>query len=412
MINVNNEAFLSRDLQKQMNGLNNIEALCSPQGKRIAVCLRHPFEMLAILLHVMKCGGGVLFLHADTPFSRAKEIAELAECSVLIYSTSDEIIPLSGLAQETEPTIYQFTSGSTGKPKLISRSWIDVQEEITAYNEMHDWKDDETPIVLVPVHHSFGLISGMLAALARESKPPLLITKLNPKYIMQKIRETANSIVFGVPSVFNVLLSFPNESIRFHKVVSAGAVMPQKTFTLLKSSSQELWNQYGCSEIGCISIGVNRPENYDVGKPLRTVKVESRLIVGSKDKEIWVHKNGEATCTGDIGSLSDDGFLQVKGRIDDVINVSGFMVHPSEIEDTILQMENIREVVVFGKRHIVFGESIKALVVAENVSDLSVRAWCTANLPKHKVPGAIEIVDKIPKTENGKISRKILREME
>jgi acyl-coenzyme A synthetase/AMP-(fatty) acid ligase len=412
MLTVNNEEFLSQDLHRQMNRLSDLAALCSPQGKRIAVCLRHPVEILAILLYVMERGGGMLFLHADTPFSKAKEIAELGECGGLIYSKSDDVIPLRGMALETEPTIYQMTSGTTGKPKLISRSWIEVQEEIAAYNEMHDWRADDTPVVLVPIHHSFGLISGTLSALARESKPPILITNLNPKYIIHKIKETQNSIVFGVPFHFNLLLSFPKESIEFHKVVSAGSYMPQKTFTLLKASSQELWNQYGCSELGCISIGVNQPENCNVGKLLRTMKVETRLGEVCKDKEILVHGNEKVIYTGDVGFLSEDGFLHVKGRIDDVINVSGLMVNPSEIEDTILQMENVREVVVYGKKHVVFGESIKVLVVAENESSLSIRAWCTANLPKYKVPGAIEIVDRIPKTENGKISRKLLREMD
>ncbi|MDP9698982.1 fatty-acyl-CoA synthase [Paenibacillus intestini] len=412
MLNVNNEEFLFQDLQRQMDLLGNNPALCSPQGKRIAVCLRHPFEILAILLFVMERGGGILLLHADTPLSKAKEIAELGGCGGIVYSNLNDVIPLRGMALETEPTIYQMTSGTTGEPKVISRSWIEVQEEITAYNEMHDWRADETPVVLVPIHHSFGLISGMLSALARGTKPPILITNSNPKYIIHKIKETKNSIVFGVPSLFSLLLSFSKESMRFHKVVSAGAYIPQKTFMLLKASTQELWHQYGCSELGCISIGVNQTENCNVGKILNTMRVETRLVEACTDEEILVHRKDKVIYTGDAGFLTKDGFLQVKGRIDDVINVSGYMVNPSEIEDTILQMENVREVVVFGKKHVVFGESIKALVVAENVSNLSIRAWCNVKLPKYKVPGSIEIVDKIPRTENGKISRKILREMD
>ncbi|MDC3254648.1 hypothetical protein OAU20_03550 [Nitrosopumilus sp.] len=112
--------------------------------------------------------------------------------------------------------------------------------------------------------------------------------------------------------------------------------------------------------------------------------------------------------TNDIGYLDSDENLFLVGRNDDVINIGGEKVIPSEIEEIIKQMPEIEDVVAFGVNNKIFGKTIKVNIIKKKNSNLDktkILSYCLKNLEKFKIPSKIEFVEKIPKNEYGKVKR-------
>ena len=114
----------------------------------------------------------------------------------------------------------------------------------------------------------------------------------------------------------------------------------------------------------------------------------------------------------DIGYLDNEGHLFLKGRNDDIVNIGGEKVIPSEIEETLKQIPQIVDVVAFGIDNEIFGKTIKVLIVKKENSELNkttILSHCLKNLEKFKIPSKIEFVEKIPRNEYGKVKRTMLK---
>ncbi|MGL5250818.1 MAG: AMP-binding enzyme, partial [Enterovibrio sp.] len=114
---------------------------------------------------------------------------------------------------------------------------------------------------------------------------------------------------------------------------------------------------------------------------------------------------------GDIVQFDQDGFLHVIDRKKDVINVSGFNVYPTEIEDVVMQNKKVLEVAAIGVPHDVSGEVIKVCIVKRDPSltQDELLKHCRKFLTGYKIPRIVEFYDSLPKTNVGKILRRQLR---
>jgi len=121
-------------------------------------------------------------------------------------------------------------------------------------------------------------------------------------------------------------------------------------------------------------------------------------------KNGWLH-------TGDFGYLDRDGFLFFQSRRDDIINVSGEKVSPEEVEECIKTIPGVMDAAVVGISDKFLGEIVKAYVQVENqnFSTNQVLEICREKLETYKIPRAVEIINEIPRTDNGKLRRNILR---
>ncbi|MEK0316173.1 AMP-binding protein [Cohnella sp. 56] len=416
MLAVNNDRFTGHDLKVRYAGLGRLEALRSPEGKRFAVCVRQAFDLIAIVLYIRQQGGSVLLLHASTPGGAAEAAARKADCACLIYGGWDNAIPLQGGANY-EPSILQYSSGTSREPALIARSWRQVETEIEHYNRLFAGEASCEPVVLVPVSHSFGLICGTLASMAR-GEEPLVVQDQNPKYALQAIRSRPRSLVYAVPFLFSVMDAMARREDRFHRMVVSGSPPTDPLLARMKLRGDEVWQQYGCTEAGCLSVARQPAAATDVGRPLGHIALSivpdetSPAAPGSGEIVAVI---GEQTIrTRDLGFIRpQDGRLHVIGRLDELINVSGLKVVPSEVESVILRMPGVSEAVVLRTGHKVWGEAVRAIVVAEpSLGAKEIRAWCIRHLPAYKVPGVIDMAEEIPRTPAGKISRKYLQELE
>jgi acyl-coenzyme A synthetase/AMP-(fatty) acid ligase len=227
---------------------------------------------------------------------------------------------------------------------------------------------------------------------------------------LHRIERQPRSLVYGVPFQFHILQALSKGRVRFDRVISSGSPLPDPLFEALRRSANVVLQQYGCSEEGCLSIGVGIESASDVGKPLAHVDLSvDGEIDGPGEIRAFVRGAGREVRTHDLGVWSREGRLHILARIDDLINVAGLKVIPGEVESVLLRMPGITEAVAHRTRHPVWGEAVKALVVAADpITAGDVIGWCKQHLPPFKVPSAVEIVEEIPKTSGGKISRKLL----
>lgn len=415
MIVVDKIRFSARQFQSRFADMAAIGPLREPEGKRYALCMRHPFDTIAAALYVRERDGSILLLHPDTPPDKAVAQAEQAGCMALIYQEWDRIIPLAVQSSDlaADPALCQFSSGTTGEPKLIRRSWNDVRTETEHYNLALQAHSGEQPVILVPVSHSFGLIAGVFAAFERKAEPIIVFDK-NPKFAAHIVHTTASSIVYTVPFLIHLLLSV-SADLRMHKVITSGSPLTSPLLARLSQQANELWQQYGCSEVGCISLGANPGRVTDVGRPLDHLQVGTSATEADRQGELIVTYRGRPVHTGDAGYFDSDHRLHVVGRIDDMINVSGLKVLPSEVETVIGEHPGVAEVVVHKTAHGVWGEAVKAWIVLAaqfTLTTAELKAWCMLHLPPYKVPTVFHVVRDIPKTPAGKISRKLLQDEE
>ena len=118
--------------------------------------------------------------------------------------------------------------------------------------------------------------------------------------------------------------------------------------------------------------------------------------------------------TGDMGTVDEDGFFRIVDRKKEMINVSGFNVYPNEIENVIALMEGVLEVGVIGVPDQKSSEVVKAFIVKKNqsITEDEIKAFCKENLTAYKVPKFIEFREELPKSNIGKILRRLLKEGE
>lgn len=417
MLIVDSQLFERPDFLRRWQDMQELQPFRQPDGKRYALCLKHAFDLISVLLYLKEKGGSVLLMHDSTPYETAVATASRADCTYLLYEKWDSAVPINATSVQYAPSLLQYSSGTTRAPALISRTWEEVEVETASYNEL--FRDDSPPlqpIILVPVSHSFGLVTGVLAALGRGGVPTVIQQK-NPKFAIHAIAQKPDHVVYTVPYLFNILDSMSKDGGRYKRIVISGSPPTEQVLNRMKGQSEEVWQQYGCTEAGCISVAKQPVSPTDVGLPLghHQLTIDSPLNEsGFLQGEVSTQIDSRRIQTGDLGYINpQNGRLHIQGRLDDLINVSGLKVIPIEVEAVIREMPGVEEALVLKTDHPVWGEAVRALaVVSPGVTDKDIRGWCIKHLPPYKVPGTVELVSEIPRTPAGKISRKYIQSQE
>lgn len=404
MLAVNDCNYTKDDLKRyeQQFALHSIWK--TAEQWRIAVCPQDIGKWITLLLYVKKRGGSLVPIHPNTPLTAAKKIAAQAGCSYLFFHTFEAPLTLSNPVSNFPPGLVQFSSGTTGVPKQMERSWSSIDEELGAYVERLARMDADTVVVACPVTHSYGLISGVLAGLFQD-KDVVVVTAQNPKYVLKKLTDYPNHLLYGAPPLLYALAKLSNGKT-LHAVMTSGTRLPEEWFQLIQSNSQMLLQQYGCSEAGCISIAMPLRFSEELGVPLSHVQAKAGT---ARDNpcEIQVTIGSRTINTGDLGYIDQDGTLCFRERLDDMINVAGLNVYPHEVEQVLREHPSVEDVVVYKKADSYAGERVCAHVAAgkETLSLHELRSFCISRLAPHQVPHEITIVKEIAKNANGKISR-------
>jgi fatty-acyl-CoA synthase len=191
--------------------------------------------------------------------------------------------------------------------------------------------------------------------------------------------------------------------------MSSGTLLKQSAFETIRKRVRHLHQQYGCSEAGCLTLGQDIRAANELGTALPHVELTAGASP-SDPREIVVELDATTVETRDLGYLAA-GRLHYVSRIDDMINVAGLNVYPSEVEEVVLQMAGVSDAVAFKSSHDFGGEQVCLHVVAEQALKPSeIREWCAKRLASHQVPMRITQVECIARMPNGKISRRALTE--
>ncbi|MBD9652782.1 AMP-binding protein [Ensifer sp. ENS09] len=373
---------------------------------RYAVCFSETADWLALFFAIRKTGASVLPIHPGTPYPAARKLAIGASCDRLFYnSLTAEVLEPSGQLSP-EGTLLQMSSGTTGAPKCVARSWAEIDAEIESYVGTFHEPEDMTPVIACPTTHSYGLICGILVALKR-GQTPVIVNTANPKYLLKVLRETERPLLYSSPAILHTLARLMPAGEQIHATMTSGTLLPEPWFADIRAKSRFMFQQYGCSESGCIAINPDVTSAGDMGFVLPHLIAATGDSAEDTGEIVVSNGDGAPIHTRDLGYRRADGMLIFVSRLDDMINVSGLNVYPKDVEDAVMAMPAVTDAVAFRKADRFAGERVALLFSAEApVAPQAVREWCSRHLASHQLPMEILQIDAVPRQANGKISRR------
>jgi acyl-CoA synthetase (AMP-forming)/AMP-acid ligase II len=395
---------------------------------------------------------GARWLIADTrhsDFGRLSEIAGQQIIGVGAYSdaaftpwgeviTAAPAVPVDVTESTAAAIIY--TSGTTGRPKGVALTHGNFSANTAAILAYLQLRRSDRVLNLLPFFYSYGA-SVLHTHLAAGGMLVLENHLVYPQRILDRMAEAQVTGFPGVPSTFALLLQsgdlrkFDLGSLRY--MTQAGGAMPAQSICRLREQLPHVrfFVMYGQTE-ATARLTYLAPERLldklgSVGVPLAGVELEirgedGRALPHGESGEVCVrgpnvmagyYKDADATMgvlrdgwlhTGDLGHLDTDGYLFLQGRRSDMIKSGAHRISPLDIEDVIAGLPEVAEVAVVGVPDSVLGEAIKAVVTLRPgaaLDAMSIQRHCIQQLPRYKVPKAVEFVDRLPRTSSGKIMR-------
>ncbi len=423
MLVINDTYYSAEDFTKKYNAFRKNKVLSDKKKNRIAVCLEDSATWLALCLYLKEQNVSVMPIHPSTPLHAAERVAKKANCHVLYYHTLEIFTVLHEKVLEAQsPGLIQMSSGTTGEPKCINRSWESIDTEINSYIDTFSKPQEMTPVIACPITHSYGLISGVMVALARK-QTPIIVNNINPKYLIKTLRKCDRPLLYTSPTMLEGLMRLWPKDSPLHAIMTSGTIMSHSVFEKVSPHIIHMFQQYGCSEAGCITINQNMTTNNDIGTPLSHVEISSgknidnpaEIVATINTASPLSEKAKHTVHTQDIGymQLNEDNQLSLYfiARLDDTIIVAGLNVYPQDVEEIVLTHPDITDAVVFKIDDPYAGQRICLYYTSDRVLEAQyVRSLCRLHLSSHQIPHVLKQVNTIERMPNGKISRKELAE--
>ena len=352
--------------------------------------------------------------------SRKARITNQEAC--FIHGNSDELAHIC------------FTSGSTGAAHGVMLPYRSINNNVDNLLRNYIVSDNHNSFVFLQFSHAGELLCDLLQQLCRGKHIFISQDILHPKNIYQSLKVISPYMVFVVPRVLSVLTQEYDmrelKSIR--QIVTAGALLDEKTEKELERLGIPITNEYGLTE--CLILSSNSVTSYrhsSVGKILPTVIARiapnGEILVKGENVMLGYYKDLEATArkidadgwlhTGDKGHLDEDGYLYVEGRLeqDMIVLPNGENIHPEDIERTINALPEVSESIVFAR-----DGKLVAIVVPQitnqqsQITNTDLRRIILRNvnpsLPLYSQLYDVEITDvPLQKTEKQTIKRYLYR---
>ncbi|WP_062118259.1 AMP-binding protein [Aureimonas sp. AU40] len=410
MIEIDERVIAPTQMRDHIAGVASLFGAVAERGERVAARCQDPAESLAFVLAAREHGVTLLPIHPALPDEGARRLAERAGCHLLFWDGPEPIRLAPTPAHPIgEASLLQMSSGTTGEPKCIARSWRAVGEEIESYVSAFPEPADMTPVVACPITHSYGLICGVLVGL-RRGRVPVILDTTNPRALIRRLTAIDRPLLYTSPALLHTVSRLLPEGETIHAAMTSGTVLPAPWFAQIRSRVTHLFQQYGCSEAGCIAINPDLTAADHMGRALPHHRVRAGASAEAP-AEIVLEGAGGPVRTADLGYLREDGMLVFVSRMDDTINVSGLNVYPGEVEDRVMAMPGITDAVAFARPDSFAGERVALLFTAETQIDpRALQDWARRWLAGHQVPGEAIQVEALPRQANGKISRRAVAE--
>jgi len=353
-----------------------------------------------------------------------------------------------------DAALFQYTGGTTGIPKGAIALHRNI---VTNMLQTKAWLDnliegEEIVLMAIPVFHVYGMVFGMLFAVAAGDSMVLIPNARDLKDLLEAIRVYRPTVFPGVPTLYNginnhldvIAGKYDLSSIK--ACISGSAPLMQETKDRFEAlTGGRLREGYGLSEAPTAThcnpiLGENRTGSIGLPFPdvdARIISLEDgvtvipvgeigELVIQSPQVMQAYHDMPEETVntlrtlpdgsgpwlfTGDIARMDRDGYFYLVDRKKELIKSSGYQVWPREVEEAIASHPKILEVAAAGIPDSYRGEVVKAWIVikpGEHLEVAEIQAWCKETLAPYKIPTQIEFRTELPKTAVGKVLRREL----
>jgi amino acid adenylation domain-containing protein len=345
-----------------------------------------------------------------------------------------------------------YTSGSTGFPKGVMMTHQNVVAAATSITTYLENTPDDIVLNVLPISFDYGLYQVLMAF---KLGATLVLEKsfAFPQAILNRMQEENVTGLPLVPTMAAMILGMkdlkPGAFPHLRYITNTAAALPPAHIMRLQElfPATRIYSMYGLTECkrctylppaelarrpSSVGIAIPGTEAYvvdETGARAKPGETGELVIRGAHVmKGYW--ENPEATdkalkqgpypwekvlYTGDLFRTDEDGFLYFVGRKDDIIKSRGEKVSPKEVENVLYALPGIREAAVVGVPDLILGQAIKAVVALAPGVDLSeqqIVRHCARHLEDFMVPKIVEFRDELPKTESGKISRRLVGTLE
>jgi fatty-acyl-CoA synthase len=363
--------------------------------------------------------------------------------------SAEELARVQGGLSNTDAINIQYTSGTTGFPKGATLSHRNILNNGYFVGELCDYTEADRVCIPVPFYHCFGMVMGNLACTTHGACMVIPAPGFDPAATLRATQEEKVTSLYGVPTMFIAEWNLPDfDSYDLSSVrtgIMAGSPCPAELMKkLIASGIEEMTICYGMTETSPVSTQNRTDDTFEqkvgtVGRvgPHLEIKIVDpvtgeTLPRGQAGEFLtkgysvmlgyWEQpdKTAEAVTdgwmhTGDIGVMHDDGYVEITGRIKDMVIRGGENVYPREIEEFLYTHPDILDAQVIGVPDEKYGEELCAWIRmkegATPITAESLREFCSGQLAHYKIPRYVEIVEEFPMTVTGKIRKVEMREV-
>jgi len=362
-----------------------------------------------------------------------------------------EVETLQRTLQFDDPINIQYTSGTTGFPKGAALSHHNILNNGYFVAESMNFTEEDRLVIPVPLYHCFGMVMGNLGCMTHGAAMIYPSEGFEPEAVLEAVSEERGTALYGVPTMFIAELDHPEfekyDVSSLRTGIMAGSICPAEVMKAVNSRlhMKEVQIAYGMTETSPVSTQTSATDPFE--KQVTTVgrtqpHLESKIVdpasgqivsrgeigelctrgysvmlkywnnpdatEGAIDEAGWMH-------TGDLATMDDEGYIQIVGRIKDMVIRGGENVYPKEIEEFLYTHPDISDVQVTGVPDKKYGEELIAWIKlapgVESLSEEELRAFCKGQITHFKIPRYFKFVDAFPMTVTGKIQKFKMREI-
>jgi fatty-acyl-CoA synthase len=349
-----------------------------------------------------------------------------------------------------EPINIQYTSGTTGFPKGATLSHHNILNNGYFVGRICGYTPEDRVCIPVPFYHCFGMVMGNLASTSHGCTMVIPAPGFDPKATLEAVAGERCTSLYGVPTMFIAELNDPDfgsyDLSSLRTGIMAGSPCPVEVMKQVVTGMgmHEVTICYGMTETSPVSTQTRGDDSMQlrvstVGRvhPHLEIKLvdpgtgltvprgtpgelctrgysvmlgywnEPDKTAEAIDAARWMH-------TGDLAVMDEDGYVNITGRIKDMVIRGGENVYPREIEEFLYTHPDILDVQVVGVPDVRYGEELCAWVkvreAASPITAESLREFATGKLAHYKIPRYVIVVDEFPMTVTGKVRKIEMRE--
>lgn len=389
----------------------------------------------------------VIRLHSDKVAGMKNWDEFMSESSVISES---ELHEREGLLSFDDPINIQYTSGTTGFPKGATLSHHNILNNGYFTARTMNFSEEDKLIIPVPLYHCFGMVMGNLGCITHGATMIYASEGFEPGEVLKAAHQEKATALFGVPTMFIAELEYPGfdefdlRSLRTG--IMAGSPCPIEVMRRVQRDMHmsEMQIAYGMTETSPVSTQTR------IGTPLEkqvsTVgqvhpHVEIKIVDPDTQRVVPIGESGELCTrgysvmlgywndiektrdaidsarwmhTGDLATIDEEGYVNIIGRIKDMVIRGGENIYPREIEEFLYTHPKISDVQVIGVPDPKYGEEVMAWILlkaGETAEEEEIRKFCSGQIAHYKMPRYIKFTDSFPMTVTGKIRKVEMRDI-